>query len=82
MLKPRVKHLEAYSMMIKKKFVIAKQMLNEAINVARMMHNLYDSLWAEYNKMCWFSPNDQLLERIIFSEGNVHSLPIHSKPEL
>ena len=31
-LKPRIKHLQAYSMIIKKQFATAKQMLNEAIN--------------------------------------------------
>lgn len=81
-LKPRVKHLQAYRMMIKKRFATAKQMLNEAINAARMMHNNLDSLWAEYNKLCWFSPNDQLLERMICSMGNFYSLRIHTRPKL
>ena len=81
-LKPRVKHLQAYNMMIKKKVVAAKQLLNEAINAARMMHNNFDSLWAEYNKLCWFSPNDQLLERMICSMGNFYCLPLNDKPIL
>ena len=78
--KPRVMHMQAYNMMIKKKFTTAKQMLNEAINTALMMNNTCDSLWAEYNKMCWFSPNDQLLETIICSMGTFHCLPIHTTP--
>ena len=69
-------------MMIKKKFEIAKQMLNEAIDAAQMMRNDCDSLWVEHNKLCWFSPNDQVLKKNSCTMGNFYCLPIHTAPKL
>ena len=69
-------------MMIKKKFAIANQMLDETISAARMMRNDSDSLWAEYNKVCWFSPNDQGLKEMIYSKGIFYCLPINTEPKL
>ena len=80
--KPRVKHLQAYNMIIKKKFSTAKHMLDEAVIDTILMNNKCDSTWAEYNRMCQFSPDNQILKEIFCPRGDFYFLPIHttSKP--
>jgi len=73
-------HLTAYYKIINQKFDQAKKLLREAIASSRAMRNDLDAYWAEYNQLCWFSPNDQLLERVLTSKGNFFSLPAMVKP--
>ena len=73
-------HMKAYQNIINQKFHQAKKLLKEAIESARAMRNDFDAYWAEYNLLCWFSPNDQLLERVLISKGNFFPLPSLVRP--
>ena len=74
--------MQAYGMMIMKKYAAAERMVNEAISAGRAISNDSDLYTAEYCKLSWFLRNDEMLERIIYSKGNFYSLPVHTKQKL
>jgi len=57
-LKARLKHLEAYDLMIKKKTSTAKRVLNTAIKSAQSDHNYLELHWAEHSRASWFLQNN------------------------
>ena len=68
-LKPRLKHLKAYRLMIQKKTSAAKRVLNSAIKSAQGAHNYLELYWAEHNRTSWFLPNNH--------HSTFFSLPVH-----